>query len=160
MFFFLKSEENPGCSDCNDVGGIDNFQLLKLDYMKHEEITYKIITCAMEVHKKLGPGYPEYIYHRALEIELKKSALKFISEYEMPIYYSGEKIGLRRVDCFVDDKIMVELKAVTILEDQHLAQALNYLEASASEIGLLFNFGATSLQFKRLHNKNLKNHGF
>jgi GxxExxY protein len=81
---------------------------------------------------------------------------KFISEYEMPIYYSGEKIGLRKVDFFIDDKIMVEIKAVTVLEDHHLAQALNYLEASASEIGLLFNFGSRSLQFKRLYNKKLK----
>lgn len=101
-------------------------------------------------------GFQEYIYHRALEIELKKMDEKFISEYEMPIYYSGEKIGLRRIDFFVDDKIMVEIKAVTILEDYHLAQALNYLEASASEIGLLFNFGSRSLQFKRLHNKKFK----
>lgn len=126
--------------------------------LKFSEVTEKIIGCAIKVHNELGFGFQEYIYNRALEIELKKSALKFISEYEMPIYYSGEKIGLRRVDFFVDDKIMVEIKAVTLLEDQHLAQALNYLEASASEIGLLFNFGATSLQFKRLHNKKLKSH--
>ncbi|MEO8711375.1 MAG: GxxExxY protein [Parafilimonas sp.] len=124
--------------------------------MKYSEITEKIIGCAMKVHKELGFGFQEYIYHRALEIELKRSNQKFISEYEMPIYYSGEKIGLRRVDFFIEDKIMVEIKAVTILEDQHLAQALNYLEASASEIGLLLNFGSLSLQFKRLHNKKYK----
>ena len=124
--------------------------------MKYPEITERIIGCAIKVHNELGFGFQEYIYHRALEIELKKSNLKFISEYEMPIYYSGEKIGLRRVDFFVEEKIMVEIKAVTILEDHHLAQALNYLEVSVSEIGLLFNFGSTSLQFKRLHNKKLK----
>ena len=124
--------------------------------MKYSDITEKIIGCAMKVHKELGFGFQEYIYHRALEIELRKTDQKFVSEYEMPIYYAGEKIGLRRVDFFVDDKIMIEIKAVTILEDQHLAQALNYLEASASEIGLLFNFGSRSLQFKRLHNKKFR----
>ena len=94
-------------------------------------------------------------YQRALEIEVKKAAIKFIREYEMPIYYQGVKIGMRIVDFFVDEKIMVELKAITDLEDVHLAQALNYLEASAHEVGLLINFGAKSLQFKRLHNRKI-----
>ena len=124
--------------------------------MKYSDITGRIIGCAMRVHAELGFGFQEYIYHRALEMELKKIDQKFISEYEMPIYYSGEKIGLCRVDFFIDDKIMAEIKTVTILEDQHLAQALNYFEASASEIGLLFNFRSRSLQFKGLHNKKFK----
>jgi len=109
----------------------------------------------MKVHRELGSGFQEYIYQRALEIELKKASIKFIREYEMPIYYQGEKIGMRIVDFFVDEKIMVELKAVTDLEDVHLAQALNYLEASGHEIGLLINFGTKSLQFKRLHNRKI-----
>ena len=109
----------------------------------------------MKVHRELGSGFQEYIYQRALEIELKKIAIKFIREFEMPIYYQGEKIGMRIVDFFVDDKIMVELKAITELEDVHLAQALNYLEASGHEVGLLINFGAKSLQFKRLHNRKI-----
>ena len=121
--------------------------------MKFAEITEKIIGCAMKVHRELGLGFQEYIYQRALEIELLKAGLKFIREYEMSVYYSGEKIGIRKVDFFVEDKIMVELKAVTELDDVHLAQALNYLEASGHEIGLLINFGAKSLQFKRLHNR-------
>jgi GxxExxY protein len=123
--------------------------------MKFSDITEKIIGCAMKVHRELGSGFQEYIYQRALEIELKKAVIKFIREYEMPIYYQGEKIGMRIVDFFVDDKIMVELKAITDLDDVHLAQALNYLEASAHEVGLLINFGAKSLQFKRLHNRKL-----
>jgi GxxExxY protein len=73
----------------------------------------------------------------------------------MPIYYQVEKIGMRIVDFFVDEKIMVELKAVIDLDDVHLAQGLNYLEASGYEVGLLINFGAKSLQFKRLHNRKL-----
>ena len=109
----------------------------------------------MKVHRELGSGFQEYIYQRALEIELKKALIKFIREFEMPIYYQGEKIGMRIVDFFIDEKIMVELKAVTDLEDVHLAQALNYLEASGHEVGLLINFGAKSLQFKRLHNRKL-----
>ena len=109
----------------------------------------------MKVHRELGAGFQEYIYQRALEIELKKALIRFIREYEMPIYYQGEKIGIRIVDFFVDEKIMVELKAVTDLDDVHLAQGLNYLEAAGLEVGLLINFGAKSLQFKRLHNKKL-----
>lgn len=123
--------------------------------MKFAEITERIIGCAMKVHSELKSGFQEYIYQRALEIELLKAGLKFIREYEMAVYYSGEKIGLRKVDFFVEGKIMVELKAVTELEDVHLAQALNYLVASGHEIGLLINFGAKSLQFKRLHNKKV-----
>lgn len=123
--------------------------------MKYSEITEKIIGCAMRVHKELGAGFQEYIYQRALEIELKKAIIKFIREYEMPIYYQGEKIGMRIVDFFIDEKIMVELKAVTDFDDVHLAQGLNYLEASGLEVGLLINFGAKSLQFKRLHNRKI-----
>ena len=109
----------------------------------------------MKVHRELGSGFQEYIYQRALEIELKKASIKFIREYEMPIYYQGEKIGMRIVDFFVDEKIMVELKALTDLTDTHLAQGLNYLEASGHKVGLLINFGARSLQFKRLHNRKI-----
>src|SRR5690242_6054432 len=98
--------------------------------LKYSEITQKIIGCSMKVHRELGFGFQEYIYQKALEIELKKASLKFIREYDMSIYYSGELIGIRRVDFFVDDKIMVELKAVVNLEDVHFAQAFNYLEAS------------------------------
>ena len=123
--------------------------------MKFSDLTEKIIGCAMKVHRELGSGFQEYIYQRALEIELKKIAIKFIREYEMPIYYQGEKIGIRVVDFFVDEKIMVELKAVTDMNDVHLAQGLNYLEASGYEVGLLINFGAKSLQFKRLHNRKI-----
>ena len=123
--------------------------------MKYSDITEKIIGCAMKVHRELGSGFQEYIYQRALEIELKKALIQFIREYEMPIYYQGEKIGMRIVDFFVDEKIMVELKALTDLTDTHLAQGLNYLEASGYEVGLLINFGARSLQFKRLHNRKI-----
>jgi GxxExxY protein len=117
---------------------------------KYSAITEKIIGCAMKVHRFLGNGFQEVIYQRALEIEMGKQGLSFIRELEMPVYYENIQIGTRRVDFFVEEKIMVELKAVTQLEKVHLAQALNYLEAYKMEIGLLINFGNTKLEFKRL----------
>lgn len=123
--------------------------------MLYKEITEKIIAAAMQVHRVLGNGFQEVIYQRAMEIEMVQMKLFFEREKEMQIIYKGEQIGARRVDFFVENKIMVELKAVISLEDVHLAQALNYLEAYGSEIGLLINFGAKNLQFKRVHNNKL-----
>ena len=123
--------------------------MIKEEY-KYSDITEKIIGCAMIVHNKLGNGFQEVIYQRALAIEMTSHYLDFIREMVMPIYYDVEEIGTRRVDFFVEDKIMVELKAVTQLEKVHLAQALNYLEAYDMEIGLLINFGETRLKSHRL----------
>jgi len=127
--------------------------------MKYSDITQKIIGASMEVHKLLGNGFQEVIYQRALEIEMAHIGLNFKREFEMDIFYKNHRIGGRRVDFFVEDCIMVELKALINLEDVHLAQAMNYLEAYEVEIGLLINFGAKSLQFKRVHNNSLKNQG-
>lgn len=121
--------------------------------MKYEDITSRIIKCAMNVHTILGNGFQEVIYQRALEIEFQLDGLEYKREMEMPIFYKDTQIGTRRVDFFVENLIMVELKAIIELENVHLAQALNYLEAYNMEVGLLINFGSTSLQFKRLHNK-------
>ena len=126
--------------------------------MKHEDLTRRIIAAAMKVHSTLGNGFQEVIYQRALEIEFPYHNLAFEREKEMSIFYRGHEIGTRRVDFFVEQAIMVELKAVIQLEDAHLAQAMNYLEAYKMEIGLLINFGAKSLQFKRVHNNKLLNH--
>ena len=128
--------------------------------LRFKDITEKIIGAAMKVHSTLGNGFQEVIYQRALEIELKKASLFFEREFSMKIFYSGEQIGERRVDFFVENKIMVELKALILLEDVHLAQAKNYLEAYNVEVGLLINFGSTSLQFKRLENKKYKGYSF
>lgn len=127
--------------------------MIKEEY-KHSELTGKIIGCAMKVHTALGNGFQEVIYQRALEIEMKKAHLLFARELEMPVYYDNIQIGTRRVDFFVEKNVMVELKAVTSLEDVHIAQAINYLEAYKMEIGLLINFGAKSLQFKRFTIEN------
>ena len=122
---------------------------IKKEY-KYSELTSKIIGCAMKVHSTLGNGFQEVIYQRALAIEMTKQELSFVREMEMPVYYDEQQIGTRRVDFFVEDKIMVELKAIIKLEDVHLAQAINYLEAYNMEVGLLINFGSKSLEFKRV----------
>lgn len=123
--------------------------------MKHKELTYKIIGCAMEVHKYMGNGFQEVVYQRALAIEMGLQGISFQREFEMPLLYKGYDVGSRRVDFFIEDIIMLEIKAIINLEDVHLAQAMNYVEAYHLEIGLLINFGAKSLQHKRVHNNNL-----
>lgn len=123
---------------------------------KYSELTSKIIGCAMKVHSELGNGFQEVIYQRALEIELRDNGINFQREYEMPVYYKKQQIGTRRVDFLVEDIVSVELKAIIELQDVHLAQAINYLEAYDLEVGLLINFGAKSLEFKRISNKSFK----
>lgn len=120
--------------------------------MKYEKLTHSIIGCAMTVHSTLGNGFQEVIYQRALAIEMGKQGLDFQREMEMPIFYDGIDIGTRRVDFFVEKTIMVELKALSKLEDVHLAQAMNYCQAYKLPVGLLINFGAKSLEFKRVYN--------
>ncbi len=123
---------------------------------KYSEITSKIIGCSMEIHNILGNGFQEVIYQRALEYEMKLHQLYFAREFEMSIFYKEQLLGTRRVDFLVENKISVELKAVTKIEPVHLAQAINYLEAYNLEIGLLINFGNTKLEFHRFENKKFK----
>lgn len=123
---------------------------------KHSELTAKIIGCAMTVHRALGNGFQEVIYQRALAMEMGLEGISFCREFEMPIFYRDEQIGTRRVDFLVEGILCVELKAMIRLEDGHFAQAINYLEAYNTEIGLLINFGEPSLNFKRLTNKKYK----
>jgi GxxExxY protein len=130
-------------------------KMIKKEY-KYSELTSKIIGCAMTVHKTLGNGFQEVIYQRALEIEMNLAGIEFSREFEMPIFYRDEQIGIRRVDFLVEGSVSVELKALIKLEDVHLAQAINYLEAYNLEIGLLLNFGAKSLEYKRLTNKKFR----
>ena len=120
--------------------------------MTLDELTYRVNGCAMKVHNILGNGFQEVIYQRCLAIELGRAGLNFKREVEQKIYYDGIDVGTRRADFVVEDKIIVELKAVINLEDVHLAQAKNYVVAYDFEIGLLINFGATSLQFKKIFN--------
>jgi len=129
--------------------------MIKPEY-KYSELTGKIIGCAMEVHKLLGNGFQEVIYQRSLAYEMEIQALSFSREFEMPVFYKKLQVGTRRVDFLVEEKISVEIKALIKLEPVHLAQAINYLEAYNLEIGLLINFGNTSLEFHRLENKKYK----
>jgi len=124
---------------------------------KYSALTGDIIGCAMRVHSALGNGFQELIYQRALEIEMKEVGLDYSREQAMPVLYKNHEIGTRRVDFLVEDVIVVELKAIIKLEDVHLAQAINYLEAFNLEIGLLLNFGAKSLQQKRIINRRFRN---
>ncbi len=128
---------------------------------KYSALTGRTIGCAMSVHSALGNGFQEVIYQRAMAIEMDDHGISFSREHEMPIYYKGRQVGTRRVDFLVEGVVSVELKAIIELEDVHLAQAMNYLEAYDLEVGLLINFGARSLEFKRVTNKKLnqKNQG-
>ncbi len=121
--------------------------------MSLDEITYKINGCAMKVHNALGNGFQEVIYQRCLAIELERAGLNFGREIEQTIYYDSIRVGTRRADFVVEGQVIVELKAVINLEDAHLAQAKNYVVAYDFPIGLLINFGSTSLQFKKVFNQ-------
>jgi len=125
---------------------------MSIQEYKYSDITGKIISVALEVHKTLKNGFVESVYHRSMEVELRTTSLKVPSEFELPIYYKNQKVGARRVDFFVEDVIPVEIKATTQLEDVHVAQALNYLEVFNLEVGLLINFGSKSLEVRRLYN--------
>ena len=143
-----KNPINP-----NSDNELKNYQIMEEEIK--DELTYKIIGCAMKVHRTLGNGFQEVIYQRALAIELAKQGLEFEREKEMPIFYEGENIGTRRVDFLVCGEVLVELKALVKMEDVHIAQGLNYLVAYEIDKGLLVNFGAQSLEVKRLrHPKN------
>jgi GxxExxY protein len=120
--------------------------------MTLDEITYKINGCAMKVHRTLGNGFQEVIYQRCLAIELEKAKLNFGREVDQQIFYEGIEVGTRRADFLVEGKIIVELKAIINIEDVYLAQAKKYVVAYDFPIGLLINFGSTSLQFKKVFN--------
>ncbi|GAB3822388.1 GxxExxY protein [Pontibacter rugosus] len=124
--------------------------------MELDEVTYKVIGCAMKVHNTLGSGFQEVIYQRCLAIELQQAGLNFEREKEQVIYYNGMEVGSRRADFIIENSIVVELKAIINLEDIHLAQAKNYTVAYKFPIGLLINFGALSLQYKKVFNNGYK----
>jgi len=125
--------------------------------MDINDLTHKIIGASMQVHRVLGNGFQEVIYQRALAVEFNHIGISYEREKEMNIFYRDEQVGTRRVDFFVEEAVMVELKAVSELEEAHKAQAINYLEAYGIANGLLINFGKTSLEFKRVYNKKLVN---
>lgn len=115
----------------------------------HNELTKAVIGCAMRVHTTLGNGFPEIIYQRSLAIELERSGMQFEQEIHLPVYYLDKEVGARRVDFLVDQRVVVELKALTEITPLHYAQIINYLKAYRLEVGLLLNFGEVSLKYKR-----------
>jgi len=120
------------------------------------QLTGEIIGSAMEVHRHLGNGFPEFMYQRALAIEFSLRGINFKREASIDVFYKGEKIGSRQPEFIVEQQVIVELKAMLSLENRHIVQALNYLEAYRLEIGLLINFGAPSLEFRRIVNNKAK----
>lgn len=120
--------------------------------MEKDELTYKVIGCAMKVHNNLGNGFQEVIYQRCLAIELANAGVDFVREQEHTIFYNGIEVGSRRADFVMEGRLSVEIKAIINLEDVHLAQAKNYTVAYDFPIGLLINFGSQSLQYKLIFN--------
>ena len=131
-------------------------------YVKAEyslsDVTAHIIGAAQEVHRTLGPGFMEVIYQRALALELPTHNLEFSREVWIDVCYKGTNVGKKRVDFVIGTSalalsVMLEIKAKAVIEDVHVVQALSYLKASGYTIGLLLNFGAPTLQIKRLANE-------
>jgi GxxExxY protein len=116
---------------------------------KHTELTKVIIGAAMKVHQYFGPGYPEIIYQRAMMIELAKANINASAEVEEPVKYHNEVIGKRRIDIIVENKVLIELKAVAVMDNECHNQVLNCLQVFEYEVGLLINFGKRSLEYKR-----------
>ena len=114
-----------------------------------EKLTGLIIGCAMDVHKMLGPGYLESVYENALAIELRAHGVQFQCQASVPVTYKGHVIGDFTADLIVENSVIVELKATANFHDRHGVQLVNYLTATGIDDGLLLNFGAESLQFKR-----------
>ena len=123
----------------------------------HSDITSEILNVVFEVHRIIGPGFVESVYLRAMLVELGLRSIEVDSEIELPVYYKSVKVGSRRADLLIKKKVIVELKAVTELNDNHLAQAINYVEAFNLDVGLLLNFGSKSLQYKRIIHPKLLN---
>ncbi|OGW03771.1 MAG: hypothetical protein A2889_09110 [Nitrospinae bacterium RIFCSPLOWO2_01_FULL_39_10] len=119
------------------------------DKYPNSKITDRVIKCAIEVHKILGPGFVENIYEKALISEMKQNGLRVEQQLLIPIVYKGKNVGEHRLDLLVEDEVIVENKAVKEFEDIHQAQILSYLKATNKKIGLLINFAKTKIDVKR-----------
>ena len=119
--------------------------------MKDDELTKQVIGCAMKVHRVLGPGFLESVYRNALSHELKKAGMSVDCEWPLRVFYDGIVVGDFMADLVVDGKVIIELKAVRNLCLAHEVQLVHYLSSTGIDVGLLMNFGASSLEFKRKH---------
>jgi GxxExxY protein len=115
-----------------------------------DELIYRVIGCMIAVHKELGPGFEEHIYHRALELELAHHGIHFESEVEIELTYRGKHIGKQRLDLLVENRLVVELKAVEDLHKKHYAQVRSYLKAAGKPVGLLANLSDFQLDPRRV----------
>jgi GxxExxY protein len=118
--------------------------------LEHKELTDKIIGAAIQVHKQLGPGFIESIYEKALIIELRKCDLQVKAQKEVIVKYDGIEVGRHRLDIFVEETIVIELKAIKDLEDIHFAIVKSYLKSVGKRHGLLLNFAKVKLEVKRV----------
>ena len=123
---------------------------MKIEKYKHKPLTEKIIGCAIDVHKELGPGFLESIYHKALRKEFSLKNVDNETEKEVKVYYKNELIGIHKLDLLVENKIVVELKAVTDISDVHVSQVVSYLKATGQTVGLILNFSKSTLDIKRV----------
>jgi len=121
--------------------------------MKHEEITHRIIGCAYKVYNQLGFGFLESVYKKAMIIELQKQNFQIEEEKPLKVYYDNKIVGEFYVDLFIEEAIVVELKSVQNLNKEHEVQLVNYLNGMKMEIGLLINFGPSSIEVKRKYRK-------
>jgi len=118
--------------------------------MKHEELTGRILAAAFTVSNELGHGFLESVYEKALLVILRQEGLKAESQHPIKVRFRGHEIGDYFADILVEEKVIVELKAVKALLSEHQAQVINYLKATGIEVGLLINFGTPKIEFKRL----------
>ena len=121
----------------------------------YKEESYKIVGACMKVHRTLGAGFLEAVYQIALEKEFTSQNIPFSSQVKLPVFYEGESLGKYYVADFVCyDKIVVEIKSASFISDPQEKQLVNYLKATGKELGILVNFGAKSLQYKRVINSH------
>jgi GxxExxY protein len=119
--------------------------------MKHEEITEKILQCAFEVVNELGAGFLESVYEKSMIAVLEEKGLSVFAQFPIKVYFKNRNVGEFYADLFVENKVIVELKAVKTILPEHKAQVINYLKATGVEVGLLINFGNRKLEFNRLY---------
>ena len=129
-----------------------DFELMEQGVHQFDELSQKVIGAAIEVHRELGPGFLENIYEEALKIELSEYNINYEYQKEIKIEYLGVVVGIHRLDLIIENKIIIELKAVKELSDIHFAQLRSYLKATGLKIGLLFNFAKPTLEIRRVVN--------
>ena len=115
-----------------------------------EQISAEIIGAALAVHKELGPGFLESIYHAAMRVSLTHRSIPFASQFPVDVHFEGDVVGRARIDLVVANQVILELKAVESLRDVHFVQLKSYLRATGLNVGLLFNFNASTLTIKRI----------